>query len=46
MIVLVALVVGIYNIGALIALAVANVAMILFGWVMEVANFYANILID
>ena len=38
MIVLIALVTGITDLAALIALAFANVAMILFGWLMEVSN--------
>lgn len=38
MIVLIALIVSISDIGALIGLAAANIAMILFGWVMEVVN--------
>ncbi len=38
MIVLIALVVSISDIAALIGIAVANVSMILFGWIMEVAN--------
>lgn len=38
MIVLIALVTGITDLAALIGLAFANVAMILFGWLMEVAN--------
>ncbi|MEO7422972.1 MAG: heliorhodopsin HeR [Ornithinibacter sp.] len=38
MIVLIALVTGITDLAALIGLAFANVAMILFGWLMEVTN--------
>ncbi len=38
MIVLIALVTGVTDLAALIAIAFANVAMILFGWIMEVAN--------
>ncbi len=38
MIVLIASVVGIYDAAALIAIAGANVAMILFGWLMETIN--------
>jgi len=38
MIVLIAMLVGIYDIAALIALAGVNAAMILFGWAMEVHN--------
>ncbi len=38
MIVLIALIVGITDIAALIGISVANVAMILFGWVMEIVN--------
>ena len=38
MIVLIALVTGITDLAALIGLAFANVAMILFGWLMEVSN--------
>lgn len=38
MIVLIALVTNVTDIAALVAIAFANVAMILFGWVMEVAN--------
>ena len=38
MIVLIALVTGITDLAALIGLAFANTAMILFGWLMEVAN--------
>lgn len=38
MILLIALITGITDLAALIAIGVANVAMILFGWVMEVAN--------
>jgi Heliorhodopsin len=38
MIVLIALVTGITDLAALIGIAVANVAMILFGWLMEVSN--------
>jgi hypothetical protein len=38
MIVLIALVVGISDIAALIAIAVANASMILFGWIMELVN--------
>ncbi len=38
MIVLIALVTGITDLAALIALAFANIAMILFGWLMEVTN--------
>ena len=38
MIVLIALVAGLTDLAALIAIAFANVAMILFGWVMEIVN--------
>ncbi|AXT84592.1 hypothetical protein C6I20_04875 [Aeromicrobium sp. A1-2] len=38
MIVAIALLPGIQDIAALVAIAGANVAMILFGWIMEVAN--------
>lgn len=38
MIVLIASVVGIYDAGALLAIAGANIAMILFGWLMETVN--------
>jgi hypothetical protein len=38
MIVLIALVTGITDLAALIGLGFANIAMILFGWLMEVAN--------
>jgi hypothetical protein len=38
MIVVIALLVGIYDIASLILIAVANAAMILFGWIMEVQN--------
>lgn len=38
MIVLIALITGITDLAALIGLAFANVAMILFGWVMELVN--------
>lgn len=38
MIVLIALVTNVTDVAALIAIAFANVAMILFGWLMEVAN--------
>ncbi|MEZ5225721.1 MAG: heliorhodopsin HeR [Acidimicrobiales bacterium] len=38
MIVLIAMVTGILDLAALIALAVANIAMILFGWLMEMVN--------
>ena len=38
MIVLIALICGITDLAALIAIAIANVAMILFGWLMEVSN--------
>lgn len=38
MIVLIALITGISDMAALIAIAAANIAMILFGWVMEVVN--------
>ncbi len=38
MIVIIAMIVTITDLGALIGLAFANVAMILFGWVMEVVN--------
>ncbi len=38
MIVLIALIVSISDIAALIGIAFANIAMILFGWLMEVAN--------
>jgi hypothetical protein len=38
MIVLIALVTGITDLAALIGLAFANIAMILFGWLMEVSN--------
>jgi hypothetical protein len=38
MIVLIALVTGITDLAALVGLAFANVSMILFGWIMEVAN--------
>lgn len=38
MIILISLIVGITDIAALIGIAVANISMILFGWVMEVAN--------
>jgi hypothetical protein len=38
MIVLIALVTGLNDLAALIGIAGANVAMILFGWLMEVAN--------
>ncbi len=38
MIVLIALVTGITDLAALVGLAFANIAMILFGWLMEVAN--------
>jgi len=38
MIILISLIVGITDIAALIGISVANVSMILFGWVMEVAN--------
>ncbi len=38
MIVVIALLVGIYDIASLILIAAANAAMILFGWVMEVHN--------
>lgn len=38
MIVLIALITGITDLAALIGLAFANVAMILFGWLMEVVN--------
>ena len=38
MIVLIALVTGITDLAALVGLAFANVSMILFGWLMEVAN--------
>ena len=38
MIVLIALVTGITDLAALIGIAFANIAMILFGWLMEVSN--------
>ncbi len=38
MIILISLIVGISDIAALIGISVANVSMILFGWVMEVVN--------
>jgi hypothetical protein len=38
MILLIALITGITDLAALIAIGVANVAMILFGWLMEVVN--------
>ncbi len=38
MIILISLIVGITDIAALIGISVANVSMILFGWVMEVVN--------
>ena len=38
MIVVIALLVGIYDVASLILIAAANAAMILFGWVMEVQN--------
>ncbi len=38
MIVLIAMVTGIIDLAALIALAFANISMILFGWLMEMAN--------
>ncbi len=38
MIVLIAQVTGITDLGALVGIAFANIAMILFGWLMEVAN--------
>lgn len=38
MIILISLIVGITDIAALIGISLANVAMILFGWVMEVVN--------
>jgi hypothetical protein len=38
MIVIVAMLVGIYDVAALLLLATANASMILFGWVMEVRN--------
>jgi len=38
MIVLISLVTGITDLAALIAIAVVNVSMILFGWIMEVVN--------
>ncbi|MEM1332447.1 MAG: heliorhodopsin HeR, partial [Actinomycetota bacterium] len=38
MIVLIALVTNVTDIAALVGIAFANVAMILFGWLMEVAN--------
>ncbi|MEZ5260771.1 MAG: heliorhodopsin HeR [Acidimicrobiia bacterium] len=38
MIVLIALVTGVVDLAALIAIAFANTAMILFGWIMEVVN--------
>ena len=38
MIVLIALVTGITDVAALIAIAFANVSMILFGWIMEMVN--------
>jgi hypothetical protein len=38
MIVIIATITGITDIAALIAIAAANIAMILFGWVMEVVN--------
>ena len=38
MIVLIALVTGLIDLAALIAIAGVNIAMILFGWIMEVAN--------
>lgn len=38
MIVLIALVTNITDIAALVAIAVANVSMILFGWIMEMVN--------
>ena len=38
MIVLIAQITGVVDLAALIAIAVVNVSMILFGWIMEVAN--------
>lgn len=38
MIILISLIVGITDIAALIGISLANVAMILFGWVMEIVN--------
>jgi len=38
MIILISLIVGITDVAALIGISLANVAMILFGWVMEVVN--------
>ncbi|WP_133867020.1 heliorhodopsin HeR [Ilumatobacter fluminis] len=38
MIVIIATITGITDVAALIAIAAANIAMILFGWVMEVVN--------
>ncbi len=38
MIILISLVLGISDISALIGLAIANVSMILFGWLMEMSN--------
>ncbi len=38
MIVLIALVTGITDLAALVALAFANISMILFGWIMEMVN--------
>lgn len=38
MIVLIALVTGVTDLAALVTIAFANVAMILFGWVMEIVN--------
>lgn len=38
MIVLIALITGVTDIAALVAIAFANVAMILFGWIMEMVN--------
>ena len=38
MIVLIAMVTGITDLSALIAIAFANMAMILFGWIMEMVN--------
>jgi hypothetical protein len=38
MIVVIALLVGIYDVAALLLLFVANAAMILFGWLMEIQN--------
>ncbi len=38
MILLIALVTGITDLGALIALGFANISMILFGWIMEMVN--------